>query len=445
MSTAQFYNFTSWKKQLMKNVPRSLMKLSSPSYYASIFIIANFLQNFIPYVIVILPLIRHCNLIFYMVKTNFNACYQEHKDTLNENLNKFKEFEEKFWKDGIKKLSLETYCIWTGEGSFSYYLEFWLTWLWSIKWWSSYKFWVFKSSKGGYSYVASRFQDENDALDKIKKAIISIINLNLSNLDKTKLEEISDVFSPMVARKITYLYHIDKLLPIYTDSLLEEFLYESNKNELIWSYEAWIKENMGLLANTKKEYGDPDLDEKEGIKTDLISRFLFDQKGYDDNTVNQEIKSENDNENIILINEMVIKYESIVSDSEKIKNEIKEINKTLWDTKEDISKQLNDTQEKLLDTKNEMVWKSIEYIWILWVILTVIFINTSIFSKLDISEPQDLIGIILLINTLPIIFYFVVLFLWDKKLSDKDNISKIKFFLSFLIIQFTLACLFLLL
>ncbi len=368
-----------------------------------------------------------------MNKENLNTFKKENTIKLQENYFKYQNFLDKFWKSKIDKLTLESYCIWTWEWSFSYDLEFWLKELWSIGWWSSFKFWIFKNSKWWYSFVSSRFEDENNALERIKKAIKTIINLDINISNQNELDEISKVFSPMVAKKIIYLFHIEELLPIYSNDLLEEFLkfretteYDLS-NELKW----WINANKKLLNNEIKIIEKVDknylknLKNENIIKTDLISRILFEEKKVDKDEVNQKLKSDSIEEDNNI-------YESLLQ--EKLNDYNNLLDKKNIEVKEDINL-------KIIELKNELIRKSAEQVGILWVILTVIVMNTSIFSKLEIRDPQDIFWTILLINTLPIIFYFVVLFLWDKKLENEKN--KIFFFWLFLIIQFLLAYVFL--
>jgi len=60
----------------------------------------------------------------------------------------------------------------------------------------------------------NKFDDENDAIEKIKKFLLEIYNANkLSDIKNNEL-------SPMFRYKFFYIYHSDKIIPIYSENYL---------------------------------------------------------------------------------------------------------------------------------------------------------------------------------------------------------------------------------
>lgn len=126
-----------------------------------------------------------------------------------------------FWtQEKLEKLDLNSYCIWKwSDNNFSYLLERWTQKLWSIRWWTASKFWVYYNKEKEKYMVSKYFSNEKDAIENIKNEIINIAF-------KYSLDEVvwSSVLSSMLKYKTYYIYNPDKIIPIYWDNYLKNIL-----------------------------------------------------------------------------------------------------------------------------------------------------------------------------------------------------------------------------
>lgn len=147
-----------------------------------------------------------------------NECFE---DLILEKDKFIKEFNLK----KVKDFNLDDYCVWKWEQkTFCYLLErsevIGLK-LWSIRWWSANKFWVYYNKQNwDYKTIKKFHNDWNEALTQIKETIERII---LSS-DKEIISN-EEILGHTVRSKIFYLYHSEKLIPIFSvDKIREIYL-----------------------------------------------------------------------------------------------------------------------------------------------------------------------------------------------------------------------------
>lgn len=151
-----------------------------------------------------------------------------------------RDFQNEFYNyKYISEMSLDQYVIWKWEltrGSFCYYLEYLTKYLWST-WWNSYKYWTFYS-KTRDDYVFSwQYVSENDALEQTIQFILNVLNWE-------KLSNINTLVSPLISRKIYYLYNPEEIIPIYIEEYLDKII------NYIWDLE--IDSNDDYFSKNKK-------------------------------------------------------------------------------------------------------------------------------------------------------------------------------------------------
>ncbi len=102
---------------------------------------------------------------------------------------KWKYIKEKFtniWdRKAIGEMELEDYTDIERKYSFTYWLEIILLELWSIRWWSAMKFWVYKKAEWEEYWFNKKFleweetwnnkKDSKEAFKKIRENIIKVI------------------------------------------------------------------------------------------------------------------------------------------------------------------------------------------------------------------------------------------------------------------------------
>ncbi len=137
---------------------------------------------------------------------------------------KIDSFYKQFPKDSLRTLTLDDYCLGRSKG-FSWWLEF-----------GSYEFGrigayrasihivYYDKKRQVYIYPRDEFKSENEALEYIKKNLVEIVDLTEKE-DFSKLSE-HDFFNRYtnISGKTAFLYNTDKILPIYSEGHLDNFL-----------------------------------------------------------------------------------------------------------------------------------------------------------------------------------------------------------------------------
>jgi Endonuclease NucS C-terminal domain len=146
---------------------------------------------------------------------------------------KLDEFLKKYPKEKLKDMTLDEFCLGKGEHSFCWWLEFGSTELGGIGGGSAKKHFIFYSrKKGKYVYPAKDFENnDNKALEFVKKKLIETVEL----MEEERIKELDndDFFNQytMLSRKTCYLYNHKKLLPFYSEDLLDYFVKKFLKEE----------------------------------------------------------------------------------------------------------------------------------------------------------------------------------------------------------------------
>lgn len=142
------------------------------------------------------------------------------------------DFERRFSPAKIRNLSIDEYVEGrrindkVNEDTFCYWVErktIDLGWIIGAR---ADKFGLYCNVKTQKYKYLKKFQNENEALESLKKEIIKLIQSGENN----NLEEIKNVeLSPMFKGKILFLYHPDKFLNIFSDEHLKWFLKKFGK------------------------------------------------------------------------------------------------------------------------------------------------------------------------------------------------------------------------
>lgn len=144
-----------------------------------------------------------------------------------------KEFTDIWTLDRIKNMTLEQYTDTETQYSFTYWLEHVLHWLGSIRWWSSIKFWIYKTANGIYeasSYWKKEGDSDEKVFIKIKKSIIDIIT-KIKDINPFNIENVDLDFKYIFQWKIAFLYDdSDFLTPYYSYNKLYEYIGNNNDN-----------------------------------------------------------------------------------------------------------------------------------------------------------------------------------------------------------------------
>lgn len=195
-----------------------------------------------------------------------------------------------FPKELLWDFTLDDYCLWIEDSanSFSYALEWWTHNLWSVKWWSSRKYWIYYSEKNEEYYFWKRFKDELDWLDKINKVLKKISKIkNIKELNK-ELNIINGtvVFSDLIFHKICYLYNPTELLPIYSFDNLKKFALDNWIEDI--QDKTYFELNFELL---NKLYEDNFLNSEIRTRDKVLSIMWFLYNKDNDKKENIERKS----------------------------------------------------------------------------------------------------------------------------------------------------------
>lgn len=189
----------------------------------------------------------------------------------------YKEFNDRFPISWLENMSIEDYCLGgDNKDSFSAWIEFKTAELGSVKGGSSYKHGIFvskakKEQKGydKYSFSKKYGATAEAAFINIKQLVIKTAKASISG-DYAAIDDID--FSPLIKRKIAFLYSNKQLLNIYKrealDWLADEYEISENISLLEASHELAKKikkDNFfeGTKEMWKEWYGDDIVDDEE--------------------------------------------------------------------------------------------------------------------------------------------------------------------------------------
>ena len=171
-----------------------------------------------------------------------------------------RQFLERFPLEQLRMMPLETYTNLERSNSFCYWLESVTYDLGSIWGGSAYKFYIFEYNQnrardkkndkylrdGKYTWLASIGDNRDSAYDVVRFRINQIA----SAANSGHFSDIDDImFGDVVKWKIAYLYSNDKLVPIYSRDMLEQYATEFGmpdaKSRKISELQAFLMEKKG--------------------------------------------------------------------------------------------------------------------------------------------------------------------------------------------------------
>lgn len=154
------------------------------------------------------------------------------------------EFLVKFPLERLQEMGLEQYALGLQpQGSFSWWLEYNTIPLGSIKGGSANKHIIYYKKKEGEWFYPEHFENEEDAWLQLRADILKTIEA-MGKEDYTPIDS-ENLLSrgSMLRGKISYMYHPDKLMPIYQEFHLKQFLKELGVDEEL------LKSRDTLLLN----------------------------------------------------------------------------------------------------------------------------------------------------------------------------------------------------
>lgn len=180
------------------------------------------------------------------------------------------EFLKTFPLKEIPNMTLEQYALGrTKKGSFGWWLEYHTIPLGSIKGGSAAKHIIYFHKKENQWKFPAAFTNEEEAWKQLRTDIVTLIH-SLDGEAYEGMEEDNLLYrANMLKGKILYLYHPDKLMPIYNENHLKQFLKEFGAEDSELKGMDSIHLNMKLRELI---YSDPKLKEFDPV---LIKDFLY--------------------------------------------------------------------------------------------------------------------------------------------------------------------------
>ncbi|MEK4083760.1 AAA family ATPase [Psychrobacillus sp. FSL K6-1415] len=181
-----------------------------------------------------------------------------------------KEFLAKFPLERLQEMELEQYALGVHpQGSFSWWLEYNTIPLGSIKGGSANKHIIYYKKKDGEWFYPENFENEQVAWLQLRADILKTIE-EMGKENYTPIDE-GNLLNrgSMLRGKISYLYHADKLMPIYQEFHLKRFLKELGVDEELLKSRDTLLLNR-LLRNEIYKY--ESLQQYDEV---LLSNFLY--------------------------------------------------------------------------------------------------------------------------------------------------------------------------
>lgn len=176
------------------------------------------------------------------IKKKYLMYLKMYDTSLNENLKIIDNFIRDFPISKLKNISLDEYIIWKqNANSFCHRLERWDTLeLWSIRWGTAIKFWIYYHSETSTYKYTNKFGSKEEAIKRIWEFLYGVSNSKTLS-DLSTIED-SDVLSPMVTRKVFYIYNPEKLIPIFSTNALNDKM-----NSIFWVKNTTYEEEQEQL------------------------------------------------------------------------------------------------------------------------------------------------------------------------------------------------------
>lgn len=195
---------------------------------------------------------------------------EERKEYVRKAKELHREFLLKFPLERLHEMELEEYALGLQpQGSFSWWLEYNTVSLGSIKGGSANKHIIYYKKKEGTWFYPEQFKNEQEAWQQLREDIIKTIEVMgkepYVSIDNDNLLNRGS----MLRGKISYMYHADKLMPIYQESHLKKFLKEFGVDENLLKTRDTLYLNQ-LLRN--ELYKHKSLQQYDVL---LLSNFLY--------------------------------------------------------------------------------------------------------------------------------------------------------------------------
>lgn len=261
------------------------------------------------------------------LKEEYISFLENNKDNeIKENLKIIDSFKLDFPVNKIRNITLDEYVVWklneyweTNTDSFCYRLERWDTSvLWSIRWWTAIKFWIYYSKdKKEYRYT-NKFEDKDDAINRIGKFLYSLSKLD--NFSQISNLEDNNILSPMVIRKVFYMYNSEKIIPIFSTEVLLEKI-----NKILWTdFNDYVEAQLKILDI----YNEINREEKS---TYSFMIFLYKISNITIDNETTDLIIEKNIINKIEEEEIISKEETNFKNNNKEKKEVEEVNNMIND------------------------------------------------------------------------------------------------------------------